>query len=129
LAKEWCNGFISTANERVGSLSTELSTLDSHLSDTMEMYISEESETLADELALISFLYPVEEPETSAGELVVTLFLHLVEDDMSANELDHTIYTKPAASKKRLDTGSKKTVSKDLCYGTGTSSRRRQSKK
>jgi hypothetical protein len=129
LAKEWRDGFISTANERVGSLSAEPPTLDSHPSDTTETYIPEESETSADELALTSFSYPVEEPETSAGKLVVTSFSHLVEDDMSADELDHTTYTKPAASKKRLGTGSKKTVSKDPHYGTGTSSRRRQSKK
>ena len=129
LAKEWRDGFISTANERVGSLSAEPPTLDSHPSDTTETYIPEESETSADELALTSFSYPVEEPETSAGELVVTSFSHLVEDDMSADELDHTTYTKPAASKKRLGTGSKKTVSKDPRYGIGTSSRRRQSKK
>ena len=95
----------------------------------METYIPKESKTLADELALTSFSYPIEEPETSASELVVTLFSHLVEDDMSANELDHTTYTKPAASKKRLGMGLKKTVSKDPRYGIGTSSRRRQSKK
>jgi hypothetical protein len=128
LAKEWRDGFISTANERVGSLSAEPPTLDSYPSDTTEAYIPEESETSADELALTSFSYPVEEPETSADELVVTSFSHLVEDDISADELDHTIYAKPTASKKRLDTGSKKTISKAPRYGTGTSSQRRQSK-
>jgi hypothetical protein len=105
LAKEWRDRFISIANERVGSLSAEPPTLDSHPSDTTETYILEESETSADELALTSFSYPVEEPETSADELVVTSFSHLVEDDISADELDHTIYAKPTASKTRLDTG------------------------
>ena len=95
LAKEWRDGFISTANERVGSLSAEPPTLNSHPLDTTETYIPKESETSADELALTSFSYPVEEPETSAGELVVTSFSHLVEDDMSADELDHTTYAKP----------------------------------
>jgi hypothetical protein len=84
---------------------------------------------LADELALTSFSYPVEEPETSADELVFTSFSHPVEDDISADELDHTTYAKPTAYKMRLVTGLKKTVSKDPRHGTGTSSRRRQSKK
>jgi hypothetical protein len=99
LAKEWRDGFISTANERVGSLSAEPPTLDSHPSDTTETYIPEESETSADELALTSFSYPVEEPETSADELVVTSFSHPVEDDISADELDHT-YVTPIVSIK-----------------------------
>jgi hypothetical protein len=84
---------------------------------------------LANELALTLFLYLVKEPETLASDLVVTLFLHLVKDDMLADKLNHTTYTKPAAFKKRLGTGLKKTVSKDPCYGTGTSNKRRQSKK
>ena len=95
----------------------------------METYIPKESKTLANELALTSFSYPIEEPKTSAGELVVTSFSHLIEDDMSADELDHTTYIKPTASKKRLGMGLKKTVSKDPHYSTSTSSRRRQSKK
>ena len=122
LAKEWRDGFISTANERVGSLSAKLPTLDSHPSDTTETYISEESETSADELALTPFSYPVEEPETSADELIVTSFSHPVEDDISADELDHTIYPKPTASKKSLDTRSKTGAPR---YGTSISSRRR----
>jgi hypothetical protein len=129
LAKEWRDRFISTVNERVGSLSAKLLALNSHPLDTIETYIPKESKTLANELALTSFSYPIEEPKTSASKLVVTSFSHLVEDDMSADELNHTTYTKPAASKKRLGTALKKTVSKDLRYSTSTSSRRRQSKK
>jgi hypothetical protein len=121
LAKEWRDGFISTANERVGSLSAEPLTLNNHPLDTTEAYIPKESKTLADELALTSFSYPIKELETSADELVVTSFSHPVEDDILADELDHTIYAKPTASKKRLDTGLKKTVSKAPRYGTGTS--------
>jgi hypothetical protein len=51
---------------------------------------------LTDELA-----YPTEEPETSADELALTSFLYPVEDDVSADELDHTIYVKPIASKRQ----------------------------
>jgi hypothetical protein len=129
LAKEWRDGFISTTNKRVGFLSTKLPTLNSHPLDTTETYILKEFETLANKLALTSFSYLVKKPETSASKLVVTSFLHLVKDDMLANKLDHTTYTKPAAFKKRLGTGLKKTVSKNPHYGTSTSSRRRQSKK
>jgi hypothetical protein len=80
---------------------------------------------LANKLAFTLFLYPVKEPKTLASKLVVTSFSHLVKDDMLADKLDYTTYTKPAASKKRLGTGLKKTVSKDPRYGTSTSSRRR----
>jgi hypothetical protein len=131
LAKEWRDKFISAANERVGSLNAEPSTIESSdyngHSDTAETYHTEDSETSADELALTS--YPVEEPETSADELVFTSFSHPVEDDISADELDHTTYAKPAASKERLSKVSKRTVSNDPRYGTGTSNWRRQSKK
>jgi hypothetical protein len=82
------------------------------------------TETSVDELALTQ--YPVEEPETFADGLVFTSFSHPVEDNISADELGRTTYVKPIASKKRLRTGSKKTLSKDPRYGTGTSSRRRQ---
>jgi hypothetical protein len=89
----------------------------------------------ADELALTS--YPIEEPKTSVDEPALTSFSYPVdvsfslpvEDDISADELGHTTYMKPIASKKRPGTGSKKTVSKNLRYGTSTSSRRRQSQK
>ena len=131
LAKEWRDKFISAANERVGSLNAEPSTIESSNyyghSDTAETYHTEDSETSADKLALTS--YPVEEPETSADELVFTSFSHPVEDDISADELDHTTYAKLAASKERLSKVSKRTVSNDPRYGTGTSSWRRQSKK
>ena len=72
LAKEWRDEFIIAANERVGSLNAEPSTLESsnysRPSDTTDTYVPEESDTSADELALTSFSYPVEEPETSADE-------------------------------------------------------------
>jgi hypothetical protein len=132
LAKEWRDGFISAANERVGPLNAEPPTLESsnysRPSDNTDTCVPEESDTSADELALTSFSCPAEEPETSADELSFTSFSHPVEDDISADELDHTTYAKPTTSKKRLGTGSK-TVSKDPRYGTGISSRRRQSKK
>jgi hypothetical protein len=139
LTKEWRNGFISAANERVGSLNAEPSTLGSsnYTLDATDSYptSAEESEVSADELALTS--YPIEEPKTSVDEPALTSFSYPVdvsfslpvEDDISADELDHTTYMKPIASKKRPGTGSKKTVSKNLRYGTGTSSRRRQSQK
>jgi hypothetical protein len=132
LAKEWRNGFISAANEIVGSQNAEPSTTEtsnySRPSDSTDTYVPEESDTSADELALTSSSYPVEEHESSADELVVTSFSRLVEDDISADELDHTTYAKPAASKKRLGRGSK-TVSKDLRNYITTSNRRCQSKK
>jgi hypothetical protein len=108
LAKEEHDGFISAANERVGSLNAEPSTLESsnysRPSDTTETLLVEESETSADELALTSFSYPVEEPETSADELLFTSFSHPFEDDISADALDHTTYPNLTASKKRLGT-------------------------
>ena len=132
MAKEWRDGFISAANERVDSLNAEPSTIEasdySRPLDNTDTYDPEDSNTSADELALTSSSYPVEEPESSADELVFTSFSRLVEDDISADELDHTTYAKPAASKKRLGRGSK-TVSKDLRNCTSTSNRRRQSKK
>lgn len=132
LAKEWRDGFTSAANERVGSQNAAPSTGESsnysRPSDNTYTYVPEESDTSADELALTSFSYPVE-PETSANELVFTSFSHPIEDEISADELALTTYAKPTASKERPGTGLKKTISKDPRYGTGTSSRRRQSKK
>jgi hypothetical protein len=131
LAKEWRDKLVSAANERVDSLNAEPSTIESSdyngLSDAVETYHTEDSETSADELAPTR--YPVEKPKTSADEIVFSSFSHPVEDDISADELDHTTYVTPMASKMRLSRGSKKTVSKDPRYGTGTSNRRRQSKK
>jgi hypothetical protein len=139
LTKKWHDGFISAVNERVGLLNTELSTLRSsnYTLDTTDSYptSAEESEVSADELALT--LYLIEEPKTSVDEPALTSFsypvdvsfLLSVEDDISADELDHITYMKPIVSKKCPGTGSKKTVSKNLCYGTGTSSQRRQSQK
>ena len=133
MAKEWRDGFISATNERVDSLNAEPSTIEasdySRPSDNTDTYDPEDSNTLADELALTSSSYPVEEPKSSADELVFILFSRLVEDDILANELDHTTYAKPTASKKRPGTGLKKTLSEDPRYGTGTPSRRRQPKK
>ena len=112
LAREWRDGFILATNEIVVSLKAEPSTLESsnysHPSDITETNVPEESEILADELALISFSYPVD-------------------DDISADELDHTIYVKPIASKRRLGVESKNIISK--APRSGTSSQRRQSKK
>jgi|SRR5450432_3739424 len=132
LAKEWRNGFISAANEIVGSQNVEPSTVEasnySRPSDNIDMYIPEESDTLADELALTSSSYPVEEPESSANKLAFASFLQLVEVNISADELDYTTFVKPAASKRRLSRGSK-TISKDPRNCTSTSNQRRQSKK
>jgi hypothetical protein len=141
LAKEWRDGFISIANEAVGSLDAEPPTLKSSSysrpSDTTETHLTEESETSADELALpstsFSFSHPVEEPETSADELVFASFLHPVEDEasadeLSADELSFDPNSKPTASKKRLGTGSEKAVSIDLRSRSTTSRWRRQSK-
>jgi hypothetical protein len=133
LAKEWRDEVIIAANERVGAQNVEPSTVESsnysRPSDNTDTYVLEESDTSADELALTSFSYPAEEPETSADGLVFTSFSHPIEDDISADELDHTTYVKPTASRKRLGTGSKRTVFKDPRYGIGTSSQTRQSKK
>jgi hypothetical protein len=150
LAKEWRDGFILAANGKVGSLNAELSTLElSNYScplDTTETYLAKEFKTLADEptltsfpndkpknsaneLALTSFSYPTKEPKASANELVFTSFSHPVKDDILANELDHTTYIRPTASKKHPSTGLKKIVSKDPRYCTSTSSWMRQSKK
>ena len=93
------------------------------------MYVPKESDTSANELALTSFLYPTKEPKTLAKELIFTSFSYLIKDKILANELDYTIYMKLTASKKCPSIGSKKTVSKDLCYGTSISSWIRQSKK
>jgi hypothetical protein len=131
LAKEWRDGFISAANERVGSLKTTLESSNySRPSDTIETHLARESETSADELALTStsFSYHVEEPDTSADELVFTSFLHAATDEGSADELSLTTVAKPTASKKRPGTGSKKTVPRCPRYG-GTSNRRLQFKK
>jgi hypothetical protein len=129
LAKDWRDKFISAANERVGSLNAEPSTIESsdynRLSNTAETYHTKDSKTSANELALTS--YPVEEPETFDNGLVFTSFSHPV-DDVSANELNHTTYAKPAASKRCLSKGSK-AVYKDPRYGAGTSSWRRPSRK
>ena len=133
LAKEWCNEVIIAANERVGSQNAKPSTVESsnysRPLDNTDMYVLEESNTLADELALTLFLYPTKEPKISAEELVFTSFSHLIEDEISADELNYTIYIKPTASKKRPSMGLKNTVSKDPCYSTSTSSWMRQSKK
>ena len=119
-------------NERVDSLNAELLTVEasnySCLSDNTDTYDPKDSNTLADELALTLSLYPVEEPESLADELVFTLFSRLVKDDILADELNHIIYAKPVASKKRLGKGSK-SVSKDPRNCTSKSNRRRQSKK
>jgi hypothetical protein len=85
LAKEWRDGFISAANERVDSLNAEPPALESsnysRLSDTTEMHSAEESEASANKLSLPSFSYPVEKPEISADELAFASFLHPVEDE------------------------------------------------
>jgi hypothetical protein len=114
LAKEWRNGFILTANERVRSLNAELSTLKSS-SYSRPLDLVEDSDTLADELALTSTLvsYPVEESENSADELVFPSFSHPVDDEVLANELSLTTDAKPTASKKRPVTELKKIFSKD----------------
>jgi hypothetical protein len=141
LAKEWRDGFISAANERVNSLSAEPPTLGlpiytSNATDTYPAS-AEESESSADELALTS--YPVEEPKISANDIALTSFSYNVEkseksanglvftsfsqpvqDDISADELDHTTYVKPTAFKKQ-GIGSK-TVSKDQRYSNAKSS-------
>lgn len=62
-------------------------------------------------------------------ELVFTSFSHPAEGDISADELDHTTYVKPTASRKRLGMGLKRTLPNDPRYGTRTSSQSRQSKK
>lgn len=134
LAKEWRDGFISAANENLDSLNAEPPALESsnysRPSDTTETRLTEESETSADELALppTSFSYPVEERETSADELVFASFLLPVEDAASADELSLTTNLKSTTSRKRLGTGPKRTVSKDLRSRSSTSRRRRQSK-
>lgn len=126
LAKEWREGFVSAANERVDSLNTEPLVLESsnlsRPSDTTDTHLAEESEASADESASSASSHPVKEAET-----VYTSFSHPDRDDISADELDHTSYV--MASFKRPGMGSKKTDSKDPRYGAGTSSRRRQSKK
>jgi len=88
------------------------------------MYNLKDSNTLANKLALTLSSYPVKEPKSLANKLVFTLFLCLVEDNILANELNHTIYAKPAASKKRLGKGLK-SVSKDLRNCTSKSNQRR----
>jgi hypothetical protein len=70
------------------------------LSDTAETYHTEDPKTSADELVFT--LYLDKEPETFDNRLVFTLFLYSVDDDISADELDYTTYTKPAASKRSL---------------------------
>jgi hypothetical protein len=117
LTKEWRDGFISAANERVGSLNAEPSTLESsnYTSDATDTYSTpaEESEVSADELALnsTSFSYPVKETETSADELVFTSFSRPIEDEVSDDELSLTTDAKPTTSKKRPGTGLKKIFS------------------
>jgi hypothetical protein len=110
----------------VGSLNAELSTLKSsnYTLDAIDTYPTsvEEFKTSANEITL----YPIE-PEIFADRLVFTSFSHPVEHDISTNELDHTTYVKPIASKRRPGRGLKKTLSKDPRYGTSTSSWRRQS--
>jgi len=133
LTKEWRDNVIIAANERVGSQNAESSSVQSsnysHPSDNPDTNVPEESDTSDDELALTSFSHPAREPETSVDELVFTSFSHPVEDDISADELDHTIYIKPTASKRRLGTGSEKTVSKDLRHSTTKPIQGRYSKK
>jgi hypothetical protein len=146
LAKEWRNRFILATNRKVGSPNAEPLTLESSNYscplDTTETYLAEESKTLANEpaltlfpnnklknsankLVLTLFLYPVKEPKALANKLVFTLFLHPVEDNILANKLNYTTYVRPTASKKRLGTGLKNTLSKDLRNSTSTSSQRR----
>ena len=107
----------------MGSQNAKLSTVEasnySRPSDNTDTYAPKESDTSADELALTSSSYPVKEPERSADELVFTSFSRLVEDDISADELDHTTYTKPATSKKHLGKRSK-AVSRDPRSCTST---------
>jgi hypothetical protein len=110
--------------------------------DTTETYLAKESKTLANKpaltlflnnkpknfankLALTLFSYLAKEPKALANKLVFTLFLHPVKDDILANELNYTIYVRLTASKKRLGTGLKNTLSKDLRNSTSTSSQRR----
>jgi hypothetical protein len=146
LAKEWRNGFILAANRKVGSPNAEPLTLESSNYscplDTTETYLAKESKTLANKpaltlfpndepknfankLALTLFLYPAKEPKALANELVFTSFSHPVKDNILANELDHTTYVRPTASKKRLDTGLKNTLSKNLRNNASTSNQRR----
>ena len=98
-------------------------------SDITETYLDEESETSADGFAATAFSRPVEEPEISTDETIYISFSHPVGDDISSDKLEHTSHMKPIASSRRPGRGSRKIVSKDSHYNTGTSSWKRQSKK
>jgi hypothetical protein len=59
----------------------------------------------------------------------IKYFVHLSAVSAQITRACETVYTLATRSKKRPGTGSKKTVSKNPHYGTGTSSWMRQSKK
>jgi hypothetical protein len=102
LTKEWRDGFISTANDKLGSLKLGLSILESSNcsgpSDTIAASPIMESETSSDEHTALP--YPVEEPETAADEIVFTSSAHPVEDEISEDELALLPYVRPGKTRE-----------------------------